>query len=152
MIFSAGNSSFADVPIGSLWEEEMLRWGDNNNHRLAPMFYMAELEVDELRQGVRHPLAELQEPWLAVIQVVPAELAQTSPSWCLTPGHNHARCAPESVTTAPAPSLILAAASAFPSIPELAEAAEEFTTVFDSRSTLGPAIVVLQDAVANLGF
>jgi hypothetical protein len=90
MICSAGDRSFADVSIGALWEEEMLRWGDNN-HGLAPMFYMAELEVGELRQGVLHPLAELQEPWPAVIQVVPGELAQTSPSWCSTPGHNHVR-------------------------------------------------------------
>ena len=65
MICPAGDSSFADVPIGALWEEEMLRWGDNN-HGLAPMFYMAELEVGELRQRVLHPLAELQEPWPAV--------------------------------------------------------------------------------------
>ena len=30
------------------------------------MFYMAELEVRELRQRVLHSLAELQEPWPAV--------------------------------------------------------------------------------------
>jgi len=47
-ICPVGDSSFADVPIGALWEGEMLCWG-NNNHGLAPMFYMAELEVGELR-------------------------------------------------------------------------------------------------------
>jgi hypothetical protein len=38
----AGDSSFAGVPIGALWEEEMLRWNDDN-HGLFPVFYMVEL-------------------------------------------------------------------------------------------------------------
>jgi hypothetical protein len=40
----AGDRCFANVPVNALWEEEMLRWG-NNNRGLAPMFYMAKLEV-----------------------------------------------------------------------------------------------------------
>jgi len=48
-----------------------------------------------------------------------------------------------------APSSILAVAPAFPSIRELVEAAEEFTSSIDSRSTLGPAVVVFQDVVEH---
>jgi hypothetical protein len=44
MVCPAGDRCFAEVPVGALWEEEMLRWGDNN-HGLTLRFYMVELEV-----------------------------------------------------------------------------------------------------------